>query len=144
VHIAYVSEKDLVCSASGAHEVHAVIRSKLSKDKTFIGIQDDYHYWHDCGEACDAGKLLLIDEDTDEQPECRDIHIFFDDNIERDRAHIVDVRDLGSFTSLPFHTTQGKWLLKVEPFLAIHNERYFINLFDKILSDHYGYDGLSS
>lgn len=36
------------------------------------------------------------------------MHIFFDDNIERDRAHIVDVRDRVSGAALPFSETKNR------------------------------------
>lgn len=54
--------------------------------------------------------------------------IFFDDNVERDRAHIVDARDLHTGKPLPFRGeggTQGRHLVKVEPLQSILDEMYF-------------------
>lgn len=90
-----------------------------------LALQDDYNYWAEHGESDNSGKLLFVD--TAETPPFR--HIFFDDNIERDRAHIVDARELRTMRALPFtgpRGTQGRWLVKAEPFEAILDEEYFI------------------
>ena len=57
-------------------------------------------------------------------PSLPPIQLFFDDNVERDRAHIVDVRDAKTFTPLPFALTQNVFIKKVEPILAITQPRW--------------------
>ena len=52
--------------------------------------------------------------------------MFFDDNIERDRAHIVDVRDWHSYASVPFSESKGLYLRRVEPYRAILERDYYI------------------
>ena len=63
------------------------------------------------------------------------VEIFFDDNIERDRAHIVDVRCARTFKPLPFSETKDIFIAKVEPYYAITDENYFIDLLHDIISE---------
>lgn len=80
-----------------------------------------------------SGKLLVLEEeDTGNRPHGSERHIFFDDNIELDRAHIVDVRRANG-TPVPFHEANGRWIAKAEPWLAITRETYFIELLDRML-----------
>ena len=62
------------------------------------------------------------------------VEIFFDDNIERDRAHIVDVRCALTFKPLPFSETKDVYMAKVEPYYAITDENYFIDLLHDVIS----------
>ena len=39
-------------------------------------------------------------------------HVFFDDNIERHHAHIVDARHASTGEAMPFNETQGIYLIK--------------------------------
>lgn len=69
--------------------------------------------------------MLIVDTAADQHYR----HIFLDDNIERDRAHIVDARDLRTGSPLSFNGdrgTQGRQLVKVEPLESILDEEYFI------------------
>lgn len=59
------------------------------------------------------------------------LQIFFDDNIERDRSHIIDVRDKTSFDHIPFEGTNDVYIRRVEPLLAIENENYFIHAIEQ-------------
>lgn len=68
-----------------------------------------------------AGKPMLID-----RQDSRQMHIFFDDNIEHDRAHAVDARELSSGEPIPFRETQGRYLWRVNPYSAIMNDDYFV------------------
>jgi hypothetical protein len=61
------------------------------------------------------------------------IQIFFDDNIERDRAHIVDVRSAASFQALPFAQTENVFLKKAEPYQAITDVDYYIKAVEEML-----------
>jgi hypothetical protein len=55
---------------------------------------------------------VIIPPPQDEPPESPSEryvhHIFLDDNVERDRAHIVDVRDLVTGDPLPFSVTKDR------------------------------------
>ena len=62
------------------------------------------------------------------------IQIFFDDNIERDSAHIIDVREVKSFESVAFELSNNKYIKRVEPYDAIMNDNYYIDVVDNILS----------
>ncbi|RYH32428.1 hypothetical protein EON65_00590 [archaeon] len=62
--------------------------------------------------------------------------MFFDDNIERDRAHIVDVRDCQSFFPLPFAQTQHTCLLRVEPYQAITDRMYYVKAVQAVIDKH--------
>ena len=88
--------------------------------------QDDYQYWHGKNEADNAGKLVLVRR-SGEDPEEHPHHIFFDDNVERDFAHIVDVRDDTSGEAVAFKESLGMWLVRAEPIHAIEDDDYFIN-----------------
>lgn len=63
------------------------------------------------------------------------IQIFFDDNIERDRAHIVDVRDRVTFEPVPYvEAVEKRFLHKVEPYYAIMDKEYFVNIVKEIVA----------
>lgn len=55
------------------------------------------------------------------------IHIFFDDNIERQRLHIVDVRDIKTSIPIPFKNVNNVFIKRVEPYFAITDENYYID-----------------
>ena len=61
------------------------------------------------------------------------IEIFFDDNIERDRAHIVDVRCYRTYVPVPFKVSENIFIKKVEPYYAITDENYFIDLVEEMI-----------
>lgn len=96
-----------------------------------LALQDDYRFWAASGESDDSGKVLIVDRAAGggggDASHYR--HIFFDDNIERDRAHIVDARDLRTGEPLPFGGvggTQRRYLMKVEPYASIMDEDYLV------------------
>jgi hypothetical protein len=73
-------------------------------------------------ESDESGKVLLLDLQD------RSIHpIFFDDNVEHTRKHIVDVREQGSGRGVPFEASRGRYLVKAEPWLAITDPAFFID-----------------
>lgn len=75
----------------------------------------------------DSGKVLIVDDPAGGSAATR--HIFFDDNIERKRSHIVDARELRTGKPLPFHGdggTQGQQLVKVGPLQAVLDVDYFV------------------
>lgn len=54
------------------------------------------------------------------------VQVFFDDNIERSRAHIVDVRDAATYAPVPFEVSQGRYLRRVDPYQAILDKEYYV------------------
>eukprot|EP00941_MAST-03F_sp_MAST-3F-sp1_P002922 g2922.t1 len=98
-----------------------------------LALQDDWPYWARNGEADNSGKILLVRNPLTDLHEATDgiHHIFFDDNIERSRSHIVDARDFLSGEALKFENTKGIWLVKAEPLHAIGNESYFVEEVEK-------------
>ena len=103
-------------------------------DFTYVAaIRDDYQWWHAHNESDTSGKLMLIDYLADKELEI--VQVFFDDNIERDRAHIVDVRALPSFSVIPFERSRGLYLQRVEPYDAILSDRYYIKIIENILRE---------
>lgn len=61
------------------------------------------------------------------------LQVFFDDNIERHRAHIVDVRDAATFTPVPFEMSQGRYLRRVDPYQAILDRDYYVKEVQRVL-----------
>ena len=126
-------------------------------------IQDDFSYWNSQHESDHSGKLFLVNADRlqvspqsneaatsdtengrsadvhansvlhSELNDCTPMQFFFDDNIERDRAHIVDVRDAKSFEKIPFSVSENVFIRKVEPYFAIINENYFIETLHEMI-----------
>ena len=115
----------LVVLAEGAAGCAQAINAKLEEPgSATLGLRDYYPYWAAQKESDTAGKLLLVD--TSPGAVCH--HIFIDDNIERDHAHIVDCRDSRTGESLPYTSTKGRWLVKAEPLHSIMDPQYFIKL----------------
>lgn len=111
--------------SEGAAACAQAIDAKLRDPHTAtLGLRDYYPHWARQNESDAAGKLLLVDTSPDAV--CH--HIFFDDNIERDRAHIVDCRDSRTGESLPYTSTRGRWLVKAEPLHSIVDTQYFIRM----------------
>jgi hypothetical protein len=130
-HVDYQTKS--VTLASGFSAVREALHAKITQHACLF-VQDDYSYWARHGEADNAGKLLLLPETEGEgEPEGeeeqrqglrqRQRHIFIDDNIERHRAHIVDVRLDGR--SLTFDEAQAL-LLRAEPSEIIRDRAWFV------------------
>lgn len=62
------------------------------------------------------------------------IQIFFDDNVERFRSHIVDVRTASTFEPIPFKTSENVFIKKVETYFAITDEDYYIDLVEEMVT----------
>lgn len=111
---------------SAAPRIYEMLKSESMSHRTMM-LSDDYVWWSVRGEQSEDGKVLLMDTAD------KGIHqIFFDDNLEFDRAGIVDVRDLkGSLgkqciSDSKYGELTKKHLLKVEPLNVILNDDYFI------------------
>lgn len=75
---------------------------------------------------CNENKKSELSSNNNNNPK-KTIQLFFDDNIERDRLHIVDVRDLRTLIPVPFTKVNNIFVKKVEPYFAIIDDNYFIN-----------------
>jgi hypothetical protein len=68
----------------------------------------------------------------------RRVQVFFDDNIERDRAHIVDVRDCHTYAPVPFELANKRYLRRVEPYSAILDREYYVKEVQEVLKLYAG------
>lgn len=86
-----------------------------------------------------SGKLFLVDSAKKilNEGDIEYIEIFFDDNIERDYAHIVDVRDSKTFLPIPFEICNKKYLRRAEPYDIINDIEYFIKEIHDVLKNYY-------
>ncbi|CAI5714554.1 unnamed protein product [Peronospora destructor] len=111
-----------------------VIRGFQSIQETLEGasilaLRDYWEWWSAQAENGQYGKLLLIDEKKAEMN--GDSAVFFDDHIDANHSHIVDVRDVRSGASIDFEKSCGKYLQRVQPIAAITDPNYFISLLEK-------------
>ncbi|KAL4159398.1 hypothetical protein PRNP1_005158 [Phytophthora ramorum] len=109
----------------GFRPIQETLQSMLQGAST-LALRDYWEWWSAHAEDGQYGKLLLVNEDEDDN-----ISIFFDDHIEAHHAHIVDVRDIRSGSPVDFDKSLGKYLQRVEPFAAITDPNYFTSLFEK-------------
>jgi hypothetical protein len=112
-------EEGVIVVHSDFPSIHVAIQERLYKAAS-MAISDDYEYWNSNGETGEFGKLLLVDENDYAVQ-----HIFFDDNVEVDETHIVDVRDVVTGEALPFRKTINKYVFRVDPYRAIVEQDYF-------------------
>lgn len=120
------------CVINGGANIYRHILSMIfDEGKRALILQDDYPYWHACGETDHSGKLFLIDPTTEN---ISIVQIFFDDNVERDRAHIIDVRTLPSLDRVSFDEANDRLYMRVSPYDIIMDCNYYIDSFDAILS----------
>ena len=103
-----------------AEDFISFLYQSLDEGRT-LAISDDYSFWAECKESDDSGKLLFVEEDNESIENGSSVYsLFFDDNIERHCAHIVDVRSTTPpYSALPFNETKNKYLFKCEPYYAI-------------------------
>merc|ERR1712150_176053 len=115
---------ELVQLHHGVPDCAAALRAKLfqSPPTLSMAIRDCFPHWRKNKEADDAGKPLFVEPPL-LASKAGVHHIFFDDNIERDRAHIVDARSAVGGEPLPFAETRDVYLIKAEPMLAIQDRR---------------------
>lgn len=106
--------------------------TEMLRESSTLALRDYWEWWSAHAEDGEYGKLLLVDEDDSSSSS---LTVFFDDHIEAHHAHIVDVRDARSGAAVPFAESRGKFLQRVEPFAAIVDPTYFVQLVDKILQD---------
>eukprot|EP01062_Namystynia_karyoxenos_P074517 TRINITY_DN71445_c0_g1_i1.p1 TRINITY_DN71445_c0_g1~~TRINITY_DN71445_c0_g1_i1.p1 ORF type:complete len:359 (+),score=127.36 TRINITY_DN71445_c0_g1_i1:36-1112(+) len=117
-------EGGLVTVKHGWAESSAGLHAKLFGEGRSLSfaLRDYYPYWRDQKEADNAGKPLMVQPfDSPSTPH----HMFFDDNVERRYAHIVDARAAPGGEPMPFARTQGSYLIRSEPLHAIQDPDYF-------------------
>lgn len=144
--LAHVDGKSrLVRVIAGFGEIFSHIESRDSPN--VLGLQDCYPWWAAQGESDDSGKLTAADmsllgwrtrKDGDVSGKFH--HIFFDDNIERDRAHIVDCRDRATGEPVAFDVALDKFIVKSEPLHAITDREYFIKALHKCIGNVANYN----
>eukprot|EP00444_Apocalathium_aciculiferum_P011491 CAMPEP_0183461442 /NCGR_PEP_ID=MMETSP0370-20130417/139672_1 /TAXON_ID=268820 /ORGANISM="Peridinium aciculiferum, Strain PAER-2" /LENGTH=338 /DNA_ID=CAMNT_0025653407 /DNA_START=37 /DNA_END=1053 /DNA_ORIENTATION=+ len=108
----------------GAEQCAAALNERLfgASKRCSLALQDFFPFWRKQGESDDSGKPVFVEPLSETSPHV----LFFDDNIERDRAHIVDARDASTWAALPFSQTQNVHLIKAEPISAIEDVNYFV------------------
>jgi hypothetical protein len=101
------------------------------KSYKWLGIQDDYFYWHKHNELKEYGKQFPLEVETET------ISIFFDDNIEFDAAtNIVAPLDVKTKKYIPILPLIYKErLVPVNTIDAILDENYFIKFISKHLPE---------
>ena len=143
-HLTLTNDQGTLSVVDGFRDIYACILGKLTdghQTREFrvegghgvLGLQDYYPYWRKHRETAETGKLLLVDDsglsasdDSDSDPVVH--QIFFDDNVELDRAHIVDVRDVTTGAPIPFAEANGCYIAKADSLLAIADRNYYIDL----------------
>lgn len=117
---------------NGFHDCSTKITSLLSNDpnQQTLGLRDYWEWWHAHGESDDSGKILIIDDHNKDSEH----HCFIDDHVEAGHSHIIDVRDAATGSKIPFEKSINFNIFRSEPFLAITQENYFINMFENIVA----------
>ena len=119
-------------------EMWTTIKEHTSR---YIFVQDNYPRWAKGGRTASSGKPFpLPSDDTDA------VTTFFDDNAEG--ADAADGSDIvqpftvevqggapGVVTQLPSHLMASSMLVAANPYLALTEDNYFIELFRKVLPE---------
>jgi len=101
-------------------EIYQTMLEQLKKNST-MGINEDYPAWKAANFSSSNAKLLLLD-----QADYNTHHIFFDDNAEKDKECIVDVRDIITGEEIDYEKFINMYVVKVHPHRAITEPEYFI------------------
>ena len=111
--------------AKGAAACDAAIYRLIGHGYNTLGIRDDYKFWGYAGYTDDSGKLCLVERAV--PGGCVKRHVlFFDDNIRRAYAHIVDVRDHVTGEHIPFAEANGVYLHRARPVDIVLDNQYFV------------------
>ena len=102
---------------SSRRAFHAHIRN----GGTFA-FRDDYSGWARAGFEGPAGKPMWVDRNDAEI-----VRVFFDDNVREDSANIIDLRDAATGEAVAFEDANGRCLVRVDPYRAVTDKRYFID-----------------
>jgi len=139
VHLTLVNPTHQVLELHhGLQNVSRVIQERARTST--LALRDHYPWWRAQGESDQSGKVLVVGQGptpaspTPPSPPAAGSEawrtVFFDDNVERRRAHIVDVRDQNG-DPVPFELSRDRYIVKVEPYDAVLDHEYFINLLKK-------------
>jgi len=97
-----------------------------------LAIQDDWKIWKDNQQLREFGKKFFIDGEDREA-----LSLFFDDNVNESPSalyNVVDPVDIKSQKPLDtFELIQQKKLFRVNPYQAIMDEQYFIDLIEQAI-----------
>jgi len=110
----FLQQKGAAC-VTGMAEVRKFFQQQV-EDEATAAVKDDWAWWQWQKEADDAGKLLVALDNADV--------LFFDDNIEHSRPHIVDCRESDGSSMSPDRVKEV--CVKVNPVEALLNEDHFI------------------
>ncbi len=105
----------------GAADIYEYILKVCSSRSGSVAIQDDWPWWAAHGEADTAGKIHIVPTHKEDEH-----HIFFDDNVELDRAHIIDTRDMKTGDPIPFDEAHDVYIVAVNTMEVIENQDYFL------------------
>jgi hypothetical protein len=125
--LAFIDREGLVDVTSGFQGIYDTLHQRIANGVHTMGIRDYYPFWGAEGESDTSGKLILVDPADSEHH-----HVILDDNVEFDRLHIVDVRNVATGEPIPFPCAMGQWVVKVEPLLAITDPDYFIKIVQQL------------
>ncbi len=108
----------------GIPAIHAFVLQRQASERPTLAVRDYWPWWRGNLEAAEAGKLVTV------PPLKREggwFTVVLDDNIEHERAHIVDLRCAETGAVVPFARGVGHGhLVRAEPYLAIRDpENYF-------------------
>jgi hypothetical protein len=115
--------------------MHAFIRQKQASPRPTLAIRDYWPWWRQNLEEGSAGKLVLVDEEEDASGGGT-LTIAFDDNIERTRSHIIDLRGAPSGRPVAFEDGVARGhLVRAEPYLALRQPQdYFWSVLQECLA----------
>mmetsp|Transcript_5876 Transcript_5876/g.8888 ORF Transcript_5876/g.8888 Transcript_5876/m.8888 type:complete len:469 (-) Transcript_5876:262-1668(-) len=84
-----------------------------------LGLRDHWEPWRKSGEHPEWGKLCPLDIPPSRDPRLHFHTVFFDDNVKKDSAHIIDARDVTTGKPIAFSTVMGVNLIRAEPYEAL-------------------------
>ena len=127
--VAFYAEKNPhIVVAAGFSQCSEMIKQQFSEKRHAIALRDYWDWWSAHGESDTSGKLLLIDQSKAET----EFHAFIDDHVESDHAHIVDVRIASDGAVVPPQESINEVIFRSEPFPAITDRNYFIDMFVRV------------
>uniref|UniRef100_A0A6B2L6Y9 Uncharacterized protein n=1 Tax=Arcella intermedia TaxID=1963864 RepID=A0A6B2L6Y9_9EUKA len=129
LNIGTITKEDSKAQLSGFKDIHQFFidsAERSLKSGGSLAIRDDYYWWASHNESAHAGKCNIFN------PKDPQHHtIFLDDNYFPNRGQsILDCRDQNG-EALPDSVAEAVYAIKVEPFDAISNPQYFIQVIQK-------------
>jgi hypothetical protein len=85
-------------------------------------VHDNYAVWAATGEKASSGKLFFIQTALTDPH-----HVFFDDNLESEDAHIVAAYQDTAPTEITYEDLVDTYTFRVDPYFAITDADYFID-----------------